>query len=310
MPPSPPRSRSTGPASSWAHPTSSQSRASRAASRRRGGRALALGTDLGDPEGIARLADVALDAFGRLDVAVNAPGRARGLDDLAEPDCRAVYFAVRHQLPAIAASGGGTIVNVALGPLGWSDDARCVVGLTRASALERADSGVRINALARGPGSRGFAAAACWLCSDAAAHLNGAVVTGPAGPGDRGRRSGGPAGGCGGVAAQPTQPGRTSPCCVGEHDQLGAVAGGELHHCAAHVGLGGGRAHDEPLGDLLVRQPTGHESHHLALALGELLEGAGRGRLLGARRELLDRLVPRLDHEPAPVDVQPQAAYH
>jgi putative drug exporter of the RND superfamily len=24
----------------------------------------------------------------------------------------------------------------------------------------------------------------------------------------------------------------------------------------------------------------------------------------------LDRLVPRLDHEPAPVDVQPQAAYH
>ena len=150
----------------------------------RGGRALALGTDLGDPEGIARLADVALDAFGRLDLAVNAPGRARGLDDLAEPDCRAVYFAVRHQLPAIAVSGGGTIVNVALGPLGWSDDARCVVGLTRASARERADSGVRINALARGPGSRGFAAAACWLCSDAAAHLNGAVVTGPAGPGE------------------------------------------------------------------------------------------------------------------------------
>jgi putative drug exporter of the RND superfamily len=24
----------------------------------------------------------------------------------------------------------------------------------------------------------------------------------------------------------------------------------------------------------------------------------------------LDRLVPRLDHEPAPVDARPQAAYH
>jgi hypothetical protein len=151
----------------------------------RGGRALAIGTDLGDPDGVAHLTDEALAAFGRLDVAVNAPGRSRGLDDLAEPDCRAVYFAVRHQLPVIAGSGGGAIVNVALGPLGWSDDARCVVGLTRASALEHAGSGVRINALAREPGSRGFADAACWLCSDAARHLNGAVVSGPAGGDER-----------------------------------------------------------------------------------------------------------------------------
>jgi hypothetical protein len=144
----------------------------------RGGRAIAIATDLGDPRAVARLADETLRVFGRLDLAVNGPGRARGLDDLAEPDCRAVYFAVRHQLPAIAASGGGAIVNVALGPLGWSDDARSVVGLTRATALEQR-GGVRVNALARAPGSRGFAAAACWLCSDAARHLNGAVVTGP-----------------------------------------------------------------------------------------------------------------------------------
>jgi hypothetical protein len=144
-----------------------------------GGRAIAIVIDLGDPRGVARLVDEALRVFGRLDLAVNGPGRPRGLDDLAEPDCRAVYFAVRRQLPAIAASGGGAIVNVALGPLGWSDDARCVVGLTRATALEQR-GGVRVNALARAPGSRGFAAAARWLCSDAARHLNGAVVTGPA----------------------------------------------------------------------------------------------------------------------------------
>jgi short chain dehydrogenase len=140
-----------------------------------GGRAIAIATDLGDPQAVARLADEALTVFGRLDLAVNGPCRARGL---AEPDCRAVYFAVRHQLPAIAATGGGAIVNVALGPLGWSDDARCVVGLTRATALEQRGS-VRVNALARAPGTPGFAAAACWLCSDAAQHLNGAVVTGP-----------------------------------------------------------------------------------------------------------------------------------
>jgi short chain dehydrogenase len=143
-----------------------------------GGRALAVATDLRDPESVARLAGEALRAFGRLDIAVNGPGRPRGPDERAEPDCRAVYVAVRSQLPAIAASGGGVIVNVALGPLGWSDDARCVVGLTRASAIEQGDSGVRVNALARSPGSDGFADAVAWLCSDAARDLNGAVVTG------------------------------------------------------------------------------------------------------------------------------------
>ena len=161
----------------------------------RGGRALALGTDLSDPNGVARLADAALAVFGRLDIAVNAPGRARGLDHLAEPDCRAVYFAVRHQQPVIAGSGGGTIVNVALGPLGWSDDARCVAGLTRASALEHAGSGVRINALAHEPGGGGFAEAARWLCSDAAVDLNGVVVSGPAGGEERDPVPAGPPGG-------------------------------------------------------------------------------------------------------------------
>jgi hypothetical protein len=143
-----------------------------------GGKALALAIDPADPQAAGRLAEEALRGFGRLDIAVNAPGRLRGLDDRAEPDCRAVYFAVRHQLPALAASGGGVIVNVALGLLGWSDDARCVVGLTRASALEHRDSGVRVNALAQPPTSPGYAATAVWLCSDAARHLNGAVVTG------------------------------------------------------------------------------------------------------------------------------------
>jgi NAD(P)-dependent dehydrogenase (short-subunit alcohol dehydrogenase family) len=161
----------------------------------RGGRALALAADLGDPDGVARLTDAALAVFGRLDIAVNAPGRARGLDHLAEPDCRSVYFAVRHQLPAITSSGGGTIVNVALGPQGWSDDARCVAGLTRASALEHAGSGVRINALAREPSGRGFAQAVRWLCSDDARELNGVVVSGPARTVEREPVTAGPPGG-------------------------------------------------------------------------------------------------------------------
>jgi hypothetical protein len=39
---------------------------------------------------------------------------------------------------------------------------------------------------------------------------------------------------------------------VGGHDQLGAVARAQLGHGPVHVGLGGGRADHEVLGDLFV----------------------------------------------------------
>ena len=61
---------------------------------------------------------------------------------------------------------------------------------------------------------------------------------------------------------------------AGRHAQLG-------HHVGA-VALDGPHAHDQLLGDLLVRVAQGEQAQHLALALGQLVDRAGRRR---GRRE-------------------------
>jgi NAD(P)-dependent dehydrogenase (short-subunit alcohol dehydrogenase family) len=164
----------------------------------RGGRAVAVPTDLSDADAVERLVWVSMEAFGRIDLAVNVPGPVDAPPGDPGHTCRAVYVAMEHELPAIVESGGGAIVNAATTPAGrGSEDGQCVVGLSRATALEHEDSRVRVNALVSGVGTPAdFASAAVWLCSDRAAHVTGAAVP-------LGLRPGGP--------PQPTQPGRTSP---------------------------------------------------------------------------------------------------
>jgi hypothetical protein len=53
---------------------------------------------------------------------------------------------------------------------------------------------------------------------------------------------------------------------VGEDDGLDAVAEVELRQDAADVALDGRLGHDEPLGDLAVRETAGDENEDLALA--------------------------------------------
>jgi NAD(P)-dependent dehydrogenase (short-subunit alcohol dehydrogenase family) len=68
-----------------------------------------------------------------------------------------VFFSMRAELPAIAAAGGGAIVNIAsiMGVVGSERSAAYtaakhgVVGLTRAAALEYAGAGMRERGSAR-----------------------------------------------------------------------------------------------------------------------------------------------------------------
>ena len=62
---------------------------------------------------------------------------------------------------------------------------------------------------------------------------------------------------------------------VGDDDELGAISGIEFHHGAVDVGLGGGWADDEPLGDVVVGEPKYNKGQDLALTRGEICERVG-----------------------------------
>ncbi|MFE5284625.1 SDR family NAD(P)-dependent oxidoreductase [Nocardia sp. NPDC056611] len=134
-----------------------------------GGRALFVPTDVTVDADVERLTAAAITEFGRLDGAfnnagaVNALGPVQDIDEAGwradlELNLTAVYHGLRHQVPALAATGGGAILNNAsnLGVVGMAQVApyvaakHGVVGLTRAVALEAADQSIRVNALVSG----------------------------------------------------------------------------------------------------------------------------------------------------------------
>jgi len=137
--------------------------------REMGGRALFVASDVTMEADVARLVEAAVREFGRLDgafnnaggVAATGPVHARsGQDWRADLDqnLTSVFYSLKFQIPAIAAAGGGSIVNNAsiggvrgiAGLSAYVAAKHGVVGLTRSAALEGAGRGVRVNALVTG----------------------------------------------------------------------------------------------------------------------------------------------------------------
>ncbi len=134
-----------------------------------GEEAVAVRADSSKPEDNELIVTVALETYGKLDIAVNNAGVGGAIAPVGEYgitewkkvidiNLSGVFYGMRYQIPAMEKHGKGSIINVAsiLGSVGFAGRSAYVaakhgvVGLTKTAAIEYSAKGVRVNSV--GPG--------------------------------------------------------------------------------------------------------------------------------------------------------------
>jgi NAD(P)-dependent dehydrogenase (short-subunit alcohol dehydrogenase family) len=129
-----------------------------------GGEGLFVQADVSDEEQVKKLVETTVSHFGRLDIAFNNAGIEGELGPVTEAkvetynkvfdiNVKGVLLSMKHEIPALLKSGGGSIVNTSsiAGTIGMANvgiyiaSKHAVNGLTKTAALEVAKQGIRVN---------------------------------------------------------------------------------------------------------------------------------------------------------------------